>query len=409
MLIELSIANFFSFREAQTFSMVASTKLQKKENTFTPEVEKEKLPKLLKVAAIYGPNASGKSNLIKALELVGKFAMRSPTDTTPLPVVPFRFDTALANQPSRLTLHFVAQTVRYEFNLAATSERITEEKLTAYPKGKETLLYRRQHTEQGEQYNFGEQLEGDKALHIVWQQLTNPKMLFIAQAVANSSEEMTQLREPFEWLQSGLSIVEDDMGHWNKLAQTLAGFDPIAQQLSVFLQEVDVPISSIRFDVPVPSLSESIGLASVTSEQKLATPSKRTLLTHKTALGEAEFDFKEESKGTQNLAGFWMPWLMRATRILVADELDSSLHPNIVAALIKKHIEAEQPSQLIFTTHDTHLMDTKLMRRDQFWLTERDMNGATQLRSIHQFEGRESEDLEKRYYEGRYRALPFVR
>lgn len=409
MLIELSIANFFSFRDEQTISMVATTKLQKRENTFAPEVDEEKLPKLLKVAAIYGPNASGKSNLIKALELVGKFATRQPANSESLPVSPFRFDAALANQPSRITLHFVAKKTRYEFNLAATSERIIEEKLTAYPKGKEVLLYSRQHTGHGEQYTFGEQLEGDKALHTVWQQLTNPKMLFIAQAVANSSDDMKQLRAPFEWLQSGLSIVEDDMGHWNKLAQTVAGLDPIAQQLSVFLQEVDVPISSIRFDAPVSLPNEPIGLSSVTSDQKSEKASKRTLLTHKTALGEAEFDFKEESKGTQNLAGFWLPWIMKHSRILVADELDSSLHPNIVAALIKKHIEAKQPSQLIFTTHDTHLMDTKLMRRDQFWLTERDMNGATQLRSIHQFEGRESEDLEKRYYEGRYRALPFVR
>ena len=77
--------------------------------------------------------------------------------------------------------------------------------------------------------------------------------------------------------------------------------------------------------------------------------------------------------------------------------------------MIEKHIKSSVPSQLIFTTHDTHLMDTKLLRRDQFWITERDMNGATQLRSIHDFEGRESEDIEKRYYEGRYRGLPFVK
>jgi len=76
---------------------------------------------------------------------------------------------------------------------------------------------------------------------------------------------------------------------------------------------------------------------------------------------------------------------------------------------VAKHIKSDLPTQLIFTTHDTHLMDAKLLRRDQFWLTERDANGATQLRSIHDFEGRESEDLEKRYYEGRYRGLPFVR
>ena len=96
------------------------------------------------------------------------------------------------------------------------------------------------------------------------------------------------------------------------------------------------------------------------------------------------------------------------SRTLVVDELDSSLHPEIVAALVKKHIQCSTHSQLIFTTHDTHLMDTKLLRRDQFWLTERDTNGATSLRSIHDFEGRQSEDLEKRYYEGRYRSLPIL-
>ena len=76
---------------------------------------------------------------------------------------------------------------------------------------------------------------------------------------------------------------------------------------------------------------------------------------------------------------------------------------------MKKLLDAKLLSQLIFTTHDTHLMDTKLLRRDQIWLTERDAAGATQLRSVHDFEGRESEDVEKRYYEGRYRSLPFIK
>ena len=123
----------------------------------------------------------------------------------------------------------------------------------------------------------------------------------------------------------------------------------------------------------------------------------------------------------KNLIGFFLPWFLIGAPIddfsrpdsiistLIVDELDSSLHPAIVACLVKKHLETKSQAQLIFTTHDTHLMDTKLLRRDQFWVTERDINGATQLRSIHDFEGRESEDLEKRYYEGRYRGLPFVR
>jgi AAA15 family ATPase/GTPase len=151
----------------------------------------------------------------------------------------------------------------------------------------------------------------------------------------------------------------------------------------------------------------------------LVTQSKsksKTVLTHKTVLGEAEFDFNEESEGTKNLIGFWLPWsvhsqsgISKQNLALIVDELDSSLHPEIVKSLVAKHIDNPTSSQLIFTTHDTHLMDTKLLRRDQFWLTERDVNGATQLRSIHDFEGREGEDLEKRYFEGRYRALPILR
>lgn len=423
MLIEFSVENFLSFREKQTFSMVAAPKLQKKENVFTPDVKGEKLPKLLKVAAIYGANASGKSNLIKALKLANEFATRQPSaQASPLPVSPFRFDPLLAEQPSRIELHFVTAGQRYLFELAATKERILEERLTAFPKGKETLLYERNYTFTGERYMMGEALEGEAALHLVWQKLTNSKTLFIAQAVANCSEEMKQLREPFQWLQFGMSVVDEErMSGLSSITQELVKeFPSIGKDISSFLQEIDVPVASIQ---PEPTKQvagfASGNLANTLAQAESSTTKHKTVFTHKTALGEALFEFEEESKGTQNLIGFWIPWMLKEEPIalrteasfqaLVVDELDSSLHPNIVASLIKRHIEAEQATQLIFTTHDTHLMDTKLLRRDQFWLAERDENGATQLRSIHDFEGREGEDLEKRYYEGRYRGLPFIR
>ena len=138
------------------------------------------------------------------------------------------------------------------------------------------------------------------------------------------------------------------------------------------------------------------------NKSKIEAARKQTLLTHKTALGDADLVYEDESEGTKNLIGFWLPWIHKdisegPNYLLIVDELDSSLHPKIVAALVENHINSSEPSQLIFTTHDTHFMDAKLLRRDQFWITERDINGATQLRSIHDFEGRESEDIEKRY------------
>jgi energy-coupling factor transporter ATP-binding protein EcfA2 len=424
MLIEFSVSNFRSFREKQSFSMVAAPRLRNKDNVFSPGVSGEKIPDLLKVAAIYGPNASGKSNLIKALSIVSQIARLSPTTgSIPLPVVPFRFDPDLAAQPSCFEVNFVHSNSRYQFKLSAVADRIVYETLIAYPQGKATVLYERRHAEEVEAYVFGRDLEGGNVLHEAWRKLTGPKSLFIAQAVANSSEELTQLRTPFEWLSNSSVEVRNGLAGFATRSQRLAKDHPsMARNIASFLQDLDVPVTAINFDpIPVPvsphdiyksgnALLPTAGL-SLPVETRVDT---KIRLTHKTALGEANFDFDEESDGTKGLFGFWLPWTLLGTspgtyQVLIVDELDSSLHPEIVANLIRKHLQVERPAQLIFTTHDTHLMDTKLLRRDQFWITERDANGATQLRSIHAFEGRESEDVEKKYYEGRYRGLPLVR
>ncbi|MSP27888.1 MAG: ATP-binding protein [Methylococcales bacterium] len=296
---------------------------------------------------------------------------------------------------------------RYAFDLALTKERIIEERLISYPNGKETLLYQRQHLATGDEYTFGKKLEGGKDLHELWRKSTGAQVLFIVQAVANSSEELTQLQSPLGWLRSGFLIISGSMQIWVDMAQNLAKKSHYtAQEISNFLQNIDVPVTNVRVEVE-PTFSTFPNLNPLNPIEK-----NKMVLTHQTALGEAEFDFYEESEGTKNLIGFWLPWKYQyhcPEQVLIVDELNSSLHPEIVISLVAKHLKNESPAQLIFTTHDTHLMDAKLLRRDQFWLTERDANGATQLRSIHDFEGRASEDLEKRYYEGRYRGLPFVR
>ena len=404
--------------------MVAAPRLRKKENVFKPDVKGEKIPDLLKVAAIYGPNASGKSNLIKALGIVNQLTTTNKSFET-LPVTPFRFDPALVDQPSRFEFHFIAAGQRYEYKLAATPERIMEEQLNVYPNGKEKLLYSRQYAPSGETYEFGETLEGGSVLHEAWQNLTSSKMLFISQAVKNSRDELQQLRNPFKWLRSNLTTIPRNMDGLAKVAVTLGGSNPtlnFEEHISSFLHDIDVPISGVQLEVSGNS-SNKDGVAqssNTTHSEKDNSPDiqnemprVKTTLTHNTALGEANFDISEESDGTMNLIGFSLPWMLIGNpqfdiKVLIVDELDSSLHPKIVACLIEKLLKFVEPAQIIFTTHDTHLMDTKLLRRDQFWLTERDTNGATQLRSIHDFDGRESEDMEKRYYEGRYRGLPIL-
>lgn len=425
MLIELSVQNFRSIRERQTFSMVAAPRLIKgKQNKFTPKVKGERFPALLKVAAIYGPNASGKSTLVLAFDLLAKLAKQQPaTENEPFNVTPFRFDRSLLNQPSIIEVHFIKNETRYSFEVALTRDRIVGEVLTMYRGGEPRVLYSRRYepaadgTHGAENYVFADELEGGSELHKVWQRLTGPQTLFLTQAVANSSEELTQLRTPRAWLAS-LLVVKSGMSAWGRLSQRLVAETPeIGDQIASLLSDVDIPVTAIRSKLTQPKGGTDLEQPQGDSLKSLTgslAATVRTTLTHRTALGDADFDFSEESDGTKNLFGFSLPWLASLSDsgpvpLMVVDELDSSLHPKLVESLIHKHVQGPPLCQLLFTTHDTHLMDTKLLRRDQFWITDRDINGATQLRSIHDFEGRESEDVEKRYYEGRYRGLPFVR
>lgn len=423
MLIEFSVSNFRSFRERQTLSMVAAPRLHKKENVFLPELKGEKGLKLLKVAVVYGPNASGKSNLLKALWTVCIIAAQPASSGRYLmPVNAFAFDQALADQPSEFELHFIQEGMRYQFELAATRDHIVSERLVAYPNGNAEEIYCRMGPNEAD-YSFGPSMDSVKGIRANWVKLTPPRMLFISQAVANSNDGGGPLKAPYSWLRSSILSLLGDMNGWTDSSLQLAQKSSVhSDDIAQFLRDLDVPISrlSVQEDEASP---DSSPLNAIFSEKEgTATGSMpferlrgRTTLTHRSSLGEAELPLGDESAGTRNLIGFWLPWTTRdpagkqARCILAVDELDSSLHPKIVESLVAKHINSDSPSQLIFTTHDTHLMDSKLLRRDQIWITERDTNGATQLRSIHDYVGREGEDVEKRYYEGRYRGLPLVK
>jgi len=407
MLIQLSVANFRSFRNKQVFSMVAASRAGKKNNTFVPIVDGERFPALLKVAAIYGPNASGKSSLVAAFEAIHD-CTKSNADKT-LPFKPFRFDPDLIGRPSEIEVDFIVAKKRYTFYLAATDERIYSEHLHTYKKGKQISLYKRDFIDGKEKYETTN-LEGGEVVHNAWKKLTSPRTLFIRQACLNSSEELDQLSAPFEWMSSRLAATcNHHMEGWAEASKSIGIRDKdYATDISLFLREIDVPVESISFEMKGKNKDTYTTEKPSTDEYDQI----KTTLVHKTALGEASFDFSEESDGTKNLMGFWLPYSLMGEKgvisSLVIDELDSSLHPSIVEMLVKQHINKSDSSQLIFTTHDTHLMNSDILRRDQIWLTERDRFGATRLTSVHEFEGREGENIEKRYFEGRYRSLPIL-
>jgi len=421
MLIEFSVSNFKSFRDRQTLSMVASPRLGKRENVISPRVKGEKLPNLLKVAAIYGPNASGKSSLFKAIDFVRDVFSKAPhRPDKKLTADYFRFDVDLEEEPSNFEYHFIQKGMRYQYLLSANNNRIVFEELTAFPSGKERLLFKRELVNEKETYKFGSTLEGGEQVHEAWRKTTSPRSLYLAQAAQNSSDDMTQLKIPFSWFDDSLLVIDQNsLDTWSRASRKVLAMIPdTAESLSNFLAEVDIPISSISITAKDESHKDLLNKTILDAEgfDEFDNDTKTTLI-HKSALGDANFDFAEESEGTKNLIGFWLPWATLALRgskkddnlTLFIDELDSSLHPQIVANIIKRHIKSTHHSQLIFTTHDTHLMKSRILRRDQFWITERDKNAATRLFSVHDFEGREGEDLERRYFAGRYRGLPLTK
>jgi hypothetical protein len=313
MLIEFSVENFRSIRTRQTLSMVAAARLHKKQNTIKPSVQGEaRFPALLKVVAIYGPNASGKSTLIRALDVLQNICHRKPSaEKQPFPVSSFRFDPGLKDKPSIFEVHFIENRVRYAFELELTVDRIHRECLTFYKKGSPHILYERTYQEGQDAYKFGDLLEGGRDLHEAWRMLTGGQTLFLAQAVANSNEELMQLKQPFRWL-DGLMVESDGMRSSAGVSRRLiADMPSFGHDVANLLSDVDVPVSAIHSKLQE---SEKLGLNSLLDLQKDESATDKptalrstlrvtTTLTHKSSLGEADFDYEEESEGTKNLLG----------------------------------------------------------------------------------------------------------
>lgn len=415
MLIEFRTKNFRSLRDEQVLSLVAS-KDRTLQDTHTVATRLKAAPALLRSAVVYGANASGKSNLIKALQYMRGVVVESATVIQPgqaFGVQPFRLDGESAGQPTHFEITFLLDSVRYEYGFALTSQRIVSEHLLVYKAFKPQRWFeRRFDAESGKDvYEFGAALKGPKN---VWEGATRANSLFLSMAVQLNSE---QLRPVFDWFLNQLVVI-------NEMA-------PLAPQFSVqmlqqadkrkaicdFLMAADISIADIdvvtrkkpsqvvRFDV-------AAGKTEVRTEE---VEENQLRFHHVTEHGKAIFDLAEESSGTRNLLFIAGPVLeiLGKGLTLVIDELDTSLHTLLVRELVRLFHRPElntSGAQLIFTTHDTALLDAcGLFRRDQVWLVEKDQDQASKLFSLLEFSPRKNEALERGYLDGRYGGIPFLR
>ena len=419
MLIEFTVGNFRSFKDRVTFSMVAANLVSQDKNVDennTFEVN-DKL-RLLKSAAIYGANASGKTNLVKAMQFMQNFVLTSSKESQAdeeIPVEVFRLNETSLSEPSFFQIVFIQQGVQYRYGFEVTAERVTSEWLFAYGTTKEANLFQREMDAirlSPTKFKEGKGLQ-DK---------TRKNALFLS-VVAQFNGKIAW--DVFEWFR----FIK---GYYNRnpsvmLAYSLDSFKKPSylKELEQLLLDLDLSIQGIHIDqqeVTAENLSkdapEAVKLA-VSNGHKMDSFTIRTVHNvfdsqdSKTGTTLLDMDW-HESSGTQKLFNLAQPILdsLKHGRIMIIDELDGRLHPLITRAIIRLfNSRKKNPlnAQLIFTTHDSNLLHKDIFRRDQIWFTDKNRQGATKLYSLVEFRVRnDNSSLESDYIHGKFGAIPFL-
>jgi len=416
MLIEFRVENHRSLRDEQVFTMQAGR--IGNDDDPRPRSVKGHSEQLLPVGVLYGANASGKSNVLGALQFMRHAVVESLRVWEPdsgVPRDPFAWGPK-RTEPSLFEVTMLIDAVRYQYGFVASDERFLEEWLRAWPNGKKQIWFERDESD----FKFGEHLKGENKLI---EEVTRPNALFLSAAVQLRHE---QLQPIFTWFRRILSF--SGPSRWRTLPYLPSEFflerlieseDKNREQLSLFADDdlTDPLLEQFRSLLR----SADIGILDfrVKRDQPLDPPrrTRRIQFRHQSAVDDAWLPLDEESRGTQMLFRIGLPILqaMQSGGVVVIDELESSLHPILAQQIIRLFNERgtnPRNAQLIFTTHDTNLLGTTLdepvLRRDQVWLTEKDTEGATVLYPLTDFKPRKAENIERGYLQGRYGAIPIV-
>ena len=405
MLIEFSVKNFLSFKDKNTFTMMASS-----DNTLKDNYVEINNDKILKITAIYGANASGKTNLFKILGIVSSMIKNSNffVPNVLLPIVPFKLDKELVNKPSEFEIKFLVKGIRYLYGFKADKKNVYEEYLIYYPNGRPVKIFTRKNI-----YNYSFNSSDEKFLNDIKEKNTSNKF-FIATAT-NWNYEKT--KPVFEFLTEklGTIITHDQINNYSYNMYYNDENKKLENFALNFLEKADFNIKGYKIIEEKMTEDKLSTIAGIVKPFIPAnTPMYKVKTKHIVNGDEYEFDISEESLGTQVIFSF-IPVLKDVLdngKVLIIDEFDKSLHPFIVKYIVEifNNLEINKKSaQLIFNTHDTNVLNLELLRRDQIWFTEKDTkDGSTTIYPLDDFSVRKTENVEKGYLLGRYGAIPFL-
>ncbi len=422
MLIDFTISNFRSIKEAATLSMLATKIKEHPDNIFQPN--KEKNINLIKAAVIYGANASGKSNILRALKVFQEFVVKSTDLKIGEKITyydPFKLEKTWAKKPAMFEIEFFGKdSVRYRYMVEFNSEEIIKESLVFFPKSQEANLFLR---EKDNPIKFGDYFHGP-AKSIENQLIKNN--LFLSKA-ANSNNKL--MEDIYLYFMSNLILSTDDMPvipgvsfTTNECVDDESPIDTkiISELLKIAdtgIEYVDISKQKVVDDFLTFSDAYSDEFKKLAIENLFYQPRMyHKTFDDETEVGEIGFGLAEESGGTvklYDLAGKILHVLINGN-VFIIDELNNSLHPIMTELLVEIfNNPGSNPNnaQLIFATHDTTLLNPDLFRRDQIWLTEKNQFGATSLYSLSEFDYRKvrgNTPFDKWYLSGRFGALPII-
>jgi len=383
----------------------------------------------LTTAVIYGANASGKSNVIKALTDFIDFVTSSSQHIINDPINiydPFLLDKSSVKNPTEFELEFVIDKVRYIYSVSCNAERIIDEQLSYYPKGQTVLIFKRENTTD---FKYGTVLKGEKR-SIEYRMLQN--QLYLSKA---ANENLDMLIDVYSWfsdITNSLSAMSS-LGEYLNMSTIIGSAlkekdDKFFKKLENIIKAFDIGIDSlvIKENTRGKNLLSMIPeeatefYSSTFMAEEIPDLDFELFAIHKGYSKDSEkpvfkeFPIEKESGGTKNLLTIAFNLLdhFKKGSVMIIDEFERSLHPHIVTKLVQLFQDHElnvNHAQLIFSTHAINLLDNELFRRDQVWFTEKDENGVTDLYALSQVEGvRKDTPYDKWYLSGRFGATPVL-
>jgi AAA15 family ATPase/GTPase len=421
MLIEFSVGNYRSFNQPVTLSLKATSlrdhPLLDESNIF--QVGKTSF---LRSAAIYGANASGKSNLVRAMNFMRNFVRNSATklqagETTGVEC--FALDVSSRKQPSYFQIIFLHENKRFRYGFEVDAERVHNEWLYQTNQ-RETRLFAR------DKDTFDISTSFKRNAPISLQEKTRPNALFLSLLAQFNSPVAVSL---LHWFDVGLGSISglEDTAY---IGYTIGRFEKdekFRQRVRNMMQLADVGIQNISVKtIPIdhPNVPDDLRTFIKNVTQKNGkTDSELSIkgieTTHpiyegETKVAEETFDMEDnESEGTQKFFALLGPVLdtLETGSVLMVDELEARLHPLLTRELVKLFNSAKSNpnnAQLIFATHDASLLGESLLRRDQVWFTQKNRLGATELFSLAEMKERKDASYLNNYMNGHYGATPHI-